>query len=131
MRIGERENFGAEILQEWGIGGGVGKVGQTPPDVGRCDSADWGDIAGVGIVVEGSKDIAGIFPRWRRVGVSKAGLSSASFAFATSAFRHSDPEEDIPGSHVVRQDRSARVVFWMESQADWLAVAWLQRPSYG
>jgi hypothetical protein len=62
-RVGEREDGGAEVVEEWGGGGGVYKVGHCAPEMSGGDGGDGFEVIGSGVVVKGSEEVAGIFSR--------------------------------------------------------------------
>jgi len=61
--VGEREDGGAEVVEEWGCGCGVYEVGHCAPEVSGGDGGDGFEVIGSGVVVKGSEEVAGIFSR--------------------------------------------------------------------
>jgi hypothetical protein len=58
--VGEREDGGAEVVEEWGGGGGVYEVGHCAPEMRGGDGGDGVEVIGSWVVVKGYEEVAGI-----------------------------------------------------------------------
>ena len=113
-RVGEGQDGRAEVVEEWGGGGGVDKVRHCTPEVGGGYSGDGFEGVGSGIVVNGLEKIACIFTRRGVAIVVYEGAVRAALPLSASAFRDGDLKQDVVGGGVHRQKRSGCSVFRVE-----------------